>query len=706
VNSTPDKQFVAAVTSQVGWDQELSRAMDYAIGVKQENKSLPRSIDVAMRVLELGSDRDAVIATLLSDPALRDVLDIKRIETEFGNKIAQLTQGVNKLNTLKEGTQARINTPEQAEKLRRLLMAIISDVRVMLIKLCYRVERLPLLKHDDYEQRRWIAQETLDIFAPLANRLGMGLLKWELEDLAFRALEPQAYKRIARLLEEKRSEREAFIEKFIAHLKDLLAQQELNASVQGRVKHIVSIWRKMRRKNLEFHELFDVRAVRILVDSVADCYAVLGVVHTTWQHIPAEFDDYIANPKENGYQSLHTAVVADDGKIVEVQIRTVEMHENSELGVASHWRYKEGARLDQRMESNIAQMRDLLQGSAEEVSDAISEISTELSNDRVYVFTPTGQIVDVPQGGTPLDFAYGVHSEVGHRCRGAKVNGRIVNLTTVLKTGDEVEILTTKESRPSRDWMNKNLGFIKSAGTRSKVRSWFNHQDYEQNLLDGKAIYDRILSKYSIHNANLKDLVAHFKRKDADQFFADIGRGLITSPQILGYLQSEPEQDPFRKIKKETKTPTSRDEVSIHGVGNLMTQFAQCCKPVPGDSIIGFITLNSGISIHKRSCSNILALPEEKRPRLIEVEWGHQNGAVYPVEITMTAYQRTGLMQDISTILANLKINLLNINSNTNQAEQMVFTRLTMEIHSVDELVLIIDKLSQLPNVQDVKRIA
>jgi GTP pyrophosphokinase len=706
VNSASDKQFIAAVTSQIGWDQELGRATDYASGVKHENKSLPRSIDVARRVLELGNDRDAVIATLLSDPALRDVLDIKRIETEFGNKIAQLTQGVNQLNTLKEGTQARINTPEQAEKLRRLLMAIISDVRVMLIKLCYRVERLPLLKHDDYEQRRWIAQETLDIFAPLANRLGMGLLKWELEDLAFRALEPQAYKRIARLLEEKRSEREAFIEKFIAHLKDLLAQQELNASVQGRVKHIVSIWRKMQRKNLEFHELFDVRAVRILVDTVADCYAVLGVVHTTWQHIPAEFDDYIANPKDNGYQSLHTAVVADDGKIVEVQIRTVEMHENSELGVASHWRYKEGARLDRRMESNIAQMRDLLQGSAEEVSDAISEISTELSNDRVYVFTPTGQIVDIPQGGTPLDFAYGIHSEVGHRCRGAKVNGRIVNLTTVLKTGDEVEILTTKESRPSRDWMNKNLGFIKSAGTRSKVRNWFNHQDFEQNLLDGKAIYDRILSKYSIHDANLKDLVAHFKRKDTDQFFADIGRGLITSPQILGYLQTEPAQDPFRKIKKETKTPTSRDEVSIHGVGNLMTQFAQCCKPVPGDSIIGFITLNTGISIHKRSCSNILALPEEKRPRLIEVEWGHQNGSVYPVEITMTAYQRTGLMQDISTILANMKVNLLDINSNTNKAEQMVYTRLTMEIHSVDELVLIIDKLSQLPNVQDVRRIA
>ncbi len=706
MKSASDKQFIAAVTSQIGWDEQLTSAFKYASDVGHQVKRLPRSIDVARRMLDLGSDRDAIIATLLSDPALRDVLDIKQIEAEFGRKIAQLTREVNKLNTLKEGTQTRIESPEQAEKLRRLLMAIISDVRVMLIKLCYRVERLPLLKHDDYEQRRWIAQETLDIFAPLANRLGMGLLKWELEDLAFRSLEPQAYKRIAKLLEEKRSEREAFIENFTTHLKDLLAQQELDASVQGRVKHIVSIWRKMQRKNLEFHELFDVRAVRILVDSVADCYAVLGVVHTTWQHIPTEFDDYIANPNENGYQSLHTAVVAEDGKVVEVQVRSFAMHENSELGVASHWRYKEGAKLDQRMESNISQMRDLLQGSADEVSDAISEISTELSNDRVYVFTPTGQIVDIPQGGTPLDFAYSVHSEVGHRCRGAKVNGRIVNLTTVLQTGDEVEILTTRESRPSRDWMNKNLGFIKSAGARSKVRNWFNHQDFEQNLLDGKSIYERILSKYSIHNANLKDLVAHFKRKDVEHFIADIGRGLITSPQILGYLQSESEQDPFKKIKKESKAPASRDEVSIHGVGNLMTQFARCCKPVPGDAIIGFITINSGISIHKRSCSNILALPEEKHSRLIEVEWGSGNSSVYPVEVTITAYQRNSLMQDISTILANLKVNLLNINSNTNKAEQIVFTRLTMEIHSVDELVVIIDKLSQLPNVQDVKRIA
>ena len=358
------------------------------------------------------------------------------------------------------------------------------------------------------------------------------------------------------------------------------------------------------------------------------------------------------------------------------------------------------------MEASIAQMRDLLQGSAEDVSDVISEMSTEASSDRVYVFTPRGQVVDIPQGGTPLDFAYSIHSEVGHRCRGAKVNGRIVNLTTVLKTGDEVEILTTRESRPSRDWMNKNLGYIKSAGTRSKVRNWFNHQDHEQNLLDGKAIYDRMLSKYSLHDVDLKALVAHFKRKDGDQFFVDIGRGLITSAQMLGYLQTDSRQDPFRKVRKEVRAPSSKDEVSIHGVGNLLTQFAQCCKPVPGDAIVGFITINSGISIHKRSCSNILALPEEKRQRLIEVDWGQKAGSVYPVEVSLMAYQRTGLMQDISTILANLKINLLDINSSTNRDDQTVYTRMTMEIHGVDELVAIIDKLSQLPNVQEVKRIA
>lgn len=706
--STEREQLVDVISEKINWNDDISRALDYALNLVHVDKSIPRSVDVVKRVLEMGIDRNTLIATLLSDPELRGILDTKEIEAEFGEKVALLTRDVNRLNMLQDCSQSRFKSPEQAEKLRRMLLAMISDVRVMLIKLCYRVERLKLLKHNSYEDRRCIAQETLDIFAPLANRLGMGFIKWEMEDLAFRALEPLAFKKIATLLEQKRSEREVFIQQFTAQLEKLLLTQGIKPRVSGRVKHIVSIWRKMQKKHLEFYELFDVRAVRILVDSVGDCYAVLGVVHTTWQHIPKEFDDYIANPKDNGYQSLHTAVVSDSGQTVEVQIRTYEMHQKSEFGVASHWRYKEGVNLDQRMENSILSMRKMLEGSAEEASEAIAEMSTEMSGDRVYVFTPKGQVVDIPCGGTPLDFAYGIHSEVGHRCRGAKVNGRIVNLTTVLETGDEVEILTTKESKPGRDWMNKNLGFIKSAGVRSKVRNWFNHQDFEQNLLDGKVLYDRALNKYLIHDANLKDLVEHFKRKDTDQFFVDIGRGLITSAQIIGYLQAEPELvDPFKKIKKpEPRSARAGDEVSIHGVGNLMTQFAQCCKPVPGDLIIGFITISSGITIHKHNCPNMLALPEDKRQRLIEVEWGQNAQSVYPVEISLTAFQRTGLMQDVSTVLANQKINLLDINSNTNKAEQMVYTRLTIEIHQVDELVMIIDKLSQLPNVQDVKRIA
>ncbi len=705
---TKRDQLVKVISEKINWDDDISRALDYSLNVEHTDKSRPRSIDVVKRVLEMGTDRNTLIATLLSDPELRGILDTKGIEQQFGKKVAILTQDVNRLNTLQDCNQSRFKSPEQAEKLRRLLMAIISDVRVMLIKLCYRVERLKLLKHNSYEERRCLAQETLDIFAPLANRLGMGLIKWEMEDLAFRALEPLAFKQIATLLEQKRSERETFIQQFSAQLEKLLLAQDIKPNVKGRVKHIVSIWRKMQKKNLEFHQLFDVRAVRILVDSVADCYVVLGIVHTTWQHIPNEFDDYIANPKENGYQSLHTAVVSDSGQIVEVQIRSFEMHEKSEFGVASHWRYKEGVSLDQRMEDGISAMRDMLEGSSEEVLEVISEISTEISSDRVYIFTPKGQVVDIPRGGTPLDFAYAIHSEVGHRCRGAKVNRRIVNLTTRLETGDEVEILTTKEGKPSRDWMNKNLGFIKSAGTRSKVRSWFNHQDFEHNLLEGKVLYDRILTRYAIHKADLKDLSGHFKRKNTDQFFADIGRGLITSAQIIGYLQAEPESvDPFKKVKKPAeKAARSRNGISIHGVGNLLTQIGRCCKPVPGDSIIGFITINSGITIHKHNCPNMLALPDEKRQRLIEVEWGQDAQSVYPVEISLTAFQRTGLMQDVSTILANQKINLLNINSNTNKAEQMVYTKLTIEIQKVDQLVLIIDKLSQLPNVQDVKRIA
>jgi GTP pyrophosphokinase len=711
MNKTVEKtidEYRQAITTRVEWDDDLQTALERVWHAKRPQKCRPRALDALMRLLEFDVDRSTILATLVSDQGLQDEFNAEDIKKQYGKEVSMLAKGVLTLNNIQDCNEASFRTPEQAENLRRLLLAIIKDVRVMLIKLCYRVSRLQLLKYCSYEERRCVAQETLDIYAPLANRLGIGKLKWEMEDLSFRALEPLSFKRIATLLEERREDREQFIDHFTSQLTTLIKSQQVEGAVSGRVKHIVSIWRKMQRKKLEFHQLFDVRAVRVLVNTVADCYAVLGIVHTNWHSIPDEFDDYIANPKGNGYQSLHTAVVADGGKVVEVQIRTYDMHEKSEFGVASHWRYKEGVSLDQGMEKSISVMRDLLEGSEENATDVLSGFSTELSTNRVYVFTPQGQVVDLPAGATPLDFAYSVHSDVGHRCRGAKVNGRIVNLTYELMTGQQVEVLTGKEKSPSRDWMNKNLGFLKSSGNRSKVRNWFNHLDYDQNLQDGKNIYDRELTRYNLHDVDLNELLIHFKRKSDEHFYADIGRGLITAPQIINHLQHErgrDEQDLFRKIRKPEKSRLrGKDDIVIQGIGNLLTHFAKCCKPVPGDDVIGFITIGSGITVHKSNCNNVLTMPDDKQARLIDVDWGSDTESLFSAEISLTAYDRTGLLRDISNVLANEKINLLNINSSTDKQEQTVYSTLNVEVGSADQLMLVMDKLSQISHVQEVKR--
>ncbi len=697
-----------AISQKIDWDDNLQMALELAWNLPKPDKCKPRALDAVLRLIDFDVDKNTILAVLVADKRLKDNLSDEQIKSQFGDEVLNLARGIITLNSMQDCNEHSFRTPAQAEKLRRLLMAIVKDVRVMLIKLCYRVCRMQLLKHCSYEERRCIAQETLDIYAPLANRLGIGKLKWEMEDLSFRALEPLNFKRIATLLEERRVDREIFIKQFTEQLNDAISSQGVNANVSGRVKHIVSIWRKMQRKKLEFHELFDVRAVRVLVDSVADCYAVLGIVHTQWHSIPNEFDDYIANPKDNGYQSLHTAVIAKGGKVVEVQIRSHEMHEKSEFGVASHWRYKEGVSLDRRMEKSLSVMRELLEGPDEQATDALSGFSTELSTDRVYVFSPQGQVVDIPAGGTPLDFAYSIHSAVGHRCRGAKVNGRIVNLTYALQTGEQVEILTAKEGGPSRDWMNKSLGFLKSAGNRSKVRNWFNQLDHQQNVQDGKMIYERELTKYNYHDVDQKQVLLHFKRKENDHFFADLGRGVITAAQLIGYLQHEKSNDvddPFKKVKKPERSKVhNKDEIVIQGVGNLLTQFGKCCKPVPGDDVIGFITKGSGVTIHKRDCNNVMSLPDEQRIRLVEVEWGSGTGSVFLAEIDITAFDRTGLLRDISAVLANEKINLLGINSSTDRQEQMVYSKLNVEVSSVNQLVLIIDKLSQISNIQSVSR--
>ena len=697
-----------AIAAKVEWDDRLQAALELAWSAPLPDKCKPRSLDAVLRLIDFEVDKNTILAALISDMGLKDRLTDSMIKKQFGEQVLLLTQGVMTLNSLQDCNEDSFKSPDQAEKLRRLLMAIIKDVRVMLIKLCYRVSRMQLLKYCSYEQRRCIARETLDIYAPLANRLGIGKLKWEMEDLAFRALDPQAFKRIATLLEERRVDREQFIKQFTDDLSELIGQQQIKANVTGRVKHIVSIWHKMQKKKLEFHQLFDVRAVRVLVDSVSDCYAVLGIVHTNWHSIPDEFDDYIANPKDNGYQSLHTAVIAEGGKVVEVQIRTRDMHRKSEFGVASHWRYKEGVSLDRRMEKSISVMRDLLDSADEDASDVLSGLSTELSTDRVYVFSPQGQVIDLPAGATPLDFAYTIHSAVGHRCRGAKVNGRIINLTYALQTGEQVEILTAKEGGPSRDWMNKNLGYLKSAGNRSKVRNWFNQLDMKQNVQDGKSIYERELQRYNLHDVDLKKVMQHFKRTEEEQFFADMGRGRLTAAQIVGHVQGERGQqldDPFKKVKKAVRSQDyDKDEIVIHGVGNLLTHFAKCCKPVPGDDVIGFITKGAGVTIHKSNCNNIMSMPEEQEARLVDVEWGGARGSVFPAEISIIAFDRSGLLRDISAVLANEKINLLDINSNTNRQEQMVYSKLNVEVSSVEQLILVIDKLAQLNSVQSVSR--
>lgn len=696
------------IESKLDWDDDYQKATELLVNSQvKKDITLPNSVEVLPYILELSSDKPTIIATILSDQSLRSKEKQAEIKLVFGDEVASLVAGVSKLNDIAHGDDGKNISPQQAENLRRLLLAIIDDVRVMLIKLCFRVVRLKHLKHNSFEERQAIAKESMDIFAPLANRLGIGHLKWEIEDLSFRALDPQAYKHIAKLLEEKRVDREQFIQSFTTKLTDLIKSQSLEAKVNGRVKHIVSIWRKMQRKNLQFNQLFDVRAVRILVDSLADCYAVLGIVHTTWTHVPAEFDDYIANPKGNGYQSIHTAVIGEGGKIVEIQIRTHEMHEKSEFGVASHWRYKEGVKLDQSMEKSLMTLRELLDNSDEDAQELIGGgLDTELANSRVYVFSPQGKIVDLTNGATALDFAYAIHTNVGHRCRGAKVNGKIVTLTRPLEMAETIEILTAKEAAPSRDWMNKKLGFLKSTGARSKVRNWFNHQDFEQNVLDGKHYLEKELAKFSIRNADVTKLANHFKVSNEAQLYSDLGRGHITGSQVIGFLQAEEKPNKNVKINTKSQSKKSGDKgVSIQGVGNLMTQIANCCKPVLGDSIVGYITVGSGVTIHKQECSNLIHLDETKRQRLIDVEWNSDGNQAYQSDVLIESYDRAGLLKDISLVLSNERLNLININSSTNQQTLLVTTKITVEVTSTEQLSLVIDKLLQISNVQNVKRV-
>jgi len=687
----------------------IKRACDYAWSVQDNEKPLPSSLDVALILGELGVDEVTLTVTLLSDTRLFDDDSSIKLAAEFGDDIAHMVKSVHWMNTFHLNKDHR-SAPEQTERLRRMLLSMVEDVRVVLIKLAYRVQRLRMLSRTDTDLRRDIASETLEIFTPLANRLGLGQLKWELEDLSFRYLEPLMYKRVAKLLEERREEREQYITDVVSDIKLMLTDAKVNAYVYGRPKHIYSIWKKMAAKEKEFTELFDVRAVRITVDSIAECYTALGLVHGKWRHIAKEFDDYVANPKENGYQSLHTAVFGPEGKPLEIQIRTHEMHERSEYGVAAHWRYKEGSGSDASLEKGISSLRKLLDPNETEDEELMESFHTELFQDRVFILTPKGKVMDLPRGSTPLDFAYSVHTEIGHRCRGAKVNGHIVQLTYELQNGEQVEVLTTNKAEPSRDWMNANLTYLKTRRARAKVRGWFKHQDYDQNLVDGRVTFEREENRLGVAKVNVQKVAEHFNQSNPEDLFASIGRGDVTSGQVASALHdlfAPRNKQAIPLVTKKTSTkkqPAKGDEVKIRGVGNLLTSIANCCKPVPGDEVVGFITRGQGVTIHKQDCINMINLQDSKRNRLIEAEWGGELAKTYPVSIHIEAFDRQGLLRDVTKVFADEKVDMIGVNTLSNRDEQTADMTITAEMPDLEKLSRVLDKVSQLQNIIKVSR--
>ena len=602
-----------------------------------------------------------------------------------------------------------------AEGLRRMLLALVKDVRVVLIALAWQLVKLRRVRQVDPEAVD-LAREVMLIHAPLANRLGVWHLKWELEDLAFRISQPEDYRRVAALVDERRADREKFIRVFIEKMQTAIKDAGISGEVKGRPKHIFSIWKKMQRKGLDFHELFDVRAVRVLVDDVPGCYSVLGLVHTLWQPIPGEFDDYITMPKGNNYQSLHTAVSGPQGKVVEVQIRTHEMNEHAELGVASHWRYKEGGPTDPAFDNKIAVMRQLLESGDDKLDDEglLESFQTAASEDRIYVLTPRGQVLDMALGATVLDFAYNVHTEVGHRCRGAKVNGRIVPLTHRLQTGNRVEILTGKHPKPSRDWINPRLGFIRGARARGKVRQWFRRESHEENQREGKELVEAELKRLGLSPTDMEPVPARFNFNSIDDLYAAVGNGDLTVSQVLHAVERHKEKDAELTVedlvtrtskRRRTQPGKKASDVTIEGVGNLMTTVARCCQPVPGDPICGYITRGRGVTIHRDDCSNVLRWVKEDNPRLIQVGWRKEAESGYRVNLLLRAYNRRELIKDISAMLATSDVSVTDIHSHLDELTEQVTIRLQVMVKDFQQLSDLLSRLSTIPNIFEARRL-
>jgi len=658
-------------------------------------------------------DYESIVAAILQGVTELEPDGLTQVEEIFGAGVARLVDGVARMGQIRayatpEGGDKR-EQQAQIESLRKMLLAMVEDIRVVLIKLAERTQAMrELARSDDEETRRRVAREVQDIFAPLANRLGVWQVKWELEDLSFRYLEPELYKKIARLLDEKRLGREQYITDVREQLRRELQKNGVVAEVSGRPKHIYSIYKKMKRKGVDFSEVYDVRAVRVLVDDLKDCYTALGVVHSLWQPIPGEFDDYISHPKGNDYRSLHTAVVGPENKALEVQIRTHDMHNHAELGVAAHWRYKEGGRQDAGFEEKIAWLRQIMEWK-EDVHDAgelMEQFKTGLFQDTVYILTPQGKVVALPKGATPIDFAYHVHTDLGDRCRGAKVDGSIVPLTYPLANGQRVEIITVKQGGPSRDWLNPNLGYVKTSRAKAKIRHWFKHQHYEENTAQGREALEKEIHRLGLPLPNLEALAQKNRYARPDDLLAAIGRGDITARQVMAAIQEEVE---LKAAEEEWQLPALRaglvpsaSGVLIHGEGGLLTTIAKCCKPVPPDAIIGFVTRGRGVAIHRQDCPNVLHFDASRRDRLLVASWGLKSGGHYEVDIEVEANDRQGLLRDVSDVFTREKINVTAVSTQSRGLQAGM--RFTVQIADVGQLNRILTLIREVPGIAWARR--
>ncbi|ABV86509.1 GTP diphosphokinase [Shewanella pealeana] len=700
----------------------LIERVELLVGQKKDANVtvLKRAREMIEILAPLNMDIETLQAAILFVVFDAGLITQEDIEEEFGAKLAVLVSSVETMNAigaLKVDNQTRSGEP-QIDNIRKMLLAMVEDVRAVVIKLAERICLLREIKNADEEVKVLVAREIADIYAPLANRLGIGQLKWELEDISFRYLHPQTYKDIAKQLDGKRLDRETFIDDFVSQLQARLDKDLIRAKVYGRPKHIYSIWKKMKGKQLKFDELFDVRAVRIVTDRLQDCYGALGVVHTLWHHIPREFDDYVANPKPNGYQSIHTVVVGPEDKTVEIQIRTEQMHEDAELGVAAHWKYKEGSASGKQSgyEEKINWLRKILQWQEDvaESGNLVDEVRSQVFEDRVYVFTPSGEVVDLPLGSTVLDFAYYIHSHVGHKCIGAKVDGRIVQFTYQVETGERIEIITSKHPNPKRDWLNPNLGYIRTSRARSKILHWFKQQDRDKNIIAGREMLETELTKSQLHIKDAQSAVERFNLVSMDDLLAGIGGGDIRLNQVVNHVQSRlrtkelSDEEVVEDLVKKSQSKSvkkAKGQVEVSGVGNLMSHIAKCCQPVPGDEIFGFITKGRGISVHRADCDQVKELVRASPERSVEVVWGENYSGGYKIRLSILANDRSGLLRDLTSVLAAEKTHVMAMSSTSDVKTQTATIELELELYNLEGLSKVLSKINQVDGVMQARRL-